>query len=330
MTWVMVCTCFSQTTSLKKPADRFYQQGSYEKAAALYLKQLEKHPHHQQLKVKLARAFFHSGKVNESIEYYSDVINKRYLVNSKDYLQYAQALWSNMAHDQAMFWAQKYLQYDPRDLTAQNILYLADKMNPNQQYQSAEFLSTATSQLPSNPPEPTAAILLKIQSMEESKSYVLSRAGVIEVKGSSRQPSNWLELLMRENNFHIEERVHLEPIHYNQNQVEVGEKYYEQLDLVANLMSKYPFLEFEISSFTDSGGSEEYNQRLSEERLQIVTDYLNNKGVRPDRMLGIAHGEFQSVVTDTLLGVSNGKSRDQRRTEFRLIYMDDNQVVSNY
>lgn len=325
LTWVMVCSGYGQT------ADRFYQQGSYEKAAALYLKQLKKHPHHQQVKVKLARTCFHLGMMNESVEYYSSVISKRYLVNSKDYLKYAQALWSNKADQQAKFWAQKYLQYEPKDLIAQNILYLANKINRDEPYQSTAFSPTTTRLSQSIPQGPTKAILLKITGMTGNKSYVLSTAGVIEVKGLSRQPSNWLEQLMHENNFQIEQRLHLDPIHYQRDQIEVDEKYYHQLDLVASLMNKYPFLEFEISSFTDSRGNEDYNQRLSEKRLQTVTNYLNEKGVRPDRLLGIAHGEFQSAGEENILGNNTGKTQNyQRRTEFRLIYMDDNQVVSNY
>jgi len=48
---------------------------------------------------------------------------------------------------------------------------------------------------------------------------------------------------------------------------------------VAGILLAYPDLRPEVEGHTDSVGSEDYNQRLSEHRAATVRDYLVQQGV---------------------------------------------------
>ncbi|MCK7612025.1 OmpA family protein [Roseibium sediminicola] len=55
---------------------------------------------------------------------------------------------------------------------------------------------------------------------------------------------------------------------------------------------------FVIEGHTDGIGSESYNQRLSEDRAQAVTQFLITLGVGRDRLKTVAYGETRPKVAD--------------------------------
>ncbi len=67
--------------------------------------------------------------------------------------------------------------------------------------------------------------------------------------------------------------------------------FYPTLDKLANLMQKYNRTRVTIVGYTDSVGSEVYNQLLSERRARAVADYLVNRGVDPSRIHTEGRGE---------------------------------------
>ncbi|MGQ0619479.1 MAG: OmpA family protein [Panacagrimonas sp.] len=68
------------------------------------------------------------------------------------------------------------------------------------------------------------------------------------------------------------------------------------LDGVAAELEAYPEIEIELGGHTDAKGSDEYNQRLSEQRAASVVKYLKSKGVAADRMTSAGYGESQPVA----------------------------------
>jgi len=119
-------TCLPQDhfgqTGLERRADLHVHHGRLTKAADLYQKALAKDLHNDQLQLKLARISFQLDRSIDAFAYYTAVINQRYLVQSQDYLNYAQVLESLAKWNGAMKWARLYLTYEPRNETAQNIL----------------------------------------------------------------------------------------------------------------------------------------------------------------------------------------------------------------
>jgi len=97
------------------------------------------------------------------------------------------------------------------------------------------------------------------------------------------------------------------------------------------LMNKFDFIEFELSAHTDATGPDHYNQLLSEKRANGVLNYLLDMQVKTDRLVAIGYGESNpAVVCPDQQPCAPYQNRINRRTEFRLIYINDNQVVSNY
>lgn len=82
----------------------------------------------------------------------------------------------------------------------------------------------------------------------------------------------------------------------------------ERLDNLAQVLKQSPDAKFKIEGHTDSKGSEEYNQELSERRAKAVKDYLVSKGVSEQSIETEGFGEQRAVATnDTPEGRANNR-----------------------
>lgn len=54
----------------------------------------------------------------------------------------------------------------------------------------------------------------------------------------------------------------------------------------------------EVAGHTDSGGSDEYNMVLSQQRAETVRNYLIGKGIAADRLSAKGYGEFQPIASN--------------------------------
>jgi outer membrane protein OmpA-like peptidoglycan-associated protein len=72
----------------------------------------------------------------------------------------------------------------------------------------------------------------------------------------------------------------------------------ESLARIAGIILAYPDLRLEIEGHTDSTGTEEYNQLLSEKRAGTVRDYLVDKGVGIDTVIARGLGESDPVASN--------------------------------
>lgn len=73
-----------------------------------------------------------------------------------------------------------------------------------------------------------------------------------------------------------------------------------------------PTAQITIEGHTDSDGSDDYNQGLSERRAKTVVGFLTEQGVQADRLEAIGFGEARPLAPNT---TSEGKARN-RRIEF--------------
>jgi peptidoglycan-associated lipoprotein len=61
----------------------------------------------------------------------------------------------------------------------------------------------------------------------------------------------------------------------------------------------------ELMSHTDSRDTEEFNQQLSQKRAQAVVQYLIEKGIEPERLMGKGYGESTPKIVDAAIVAQN-------------------------
>ncbi|MBO9662335.1 MAG: OmpA family protein [Dokdonella sp.] len=87
------------------------------------------------------------------------------------------------------------------------------------------------------------------------------------------------------------------------------------LDQAIDALKRYPEIKVELDGHTDSVGTDQYNQGLSERRAQIVADYLTAHGVDSSRIVAVkGFGETQPIDTNA---TKEGRARN-RRTEIKV------------
>ena len=71
-----------------------------------------------------------------------------------------------------------------------------------------------------------------------------------------------------------------------------------EIGRVATVLNNYPQTLLRVEGHTDTKGSEEYNQRLSEKRANAVKNALIQNGVNGQRITSIGYGESQPISSD--------------------------------
>ncbi|MCB0373173.1 MAG: OmpA family protein [Muricauda sp.] len=84
---------------------------------------------------------------------------------------------------------------------------------------------------------------------------------------------------------------------------------------IIQILNEYPNAKFTVEGHTDSVGSSESNQKLSEARANSVRDFLINEGISGNRLTAIGFGEEKPIASNTTkLG-----RKQNRRVEINLI-----------
>lgn len=73
----------------------------------------------------------------------------------------------------------------------------------------------------------------------------------------------------------------------------INNNFQPMLDKVAEIFEAQPDLKVNVDGHTDSVGTEEYNQGLSERRAKAVVQSLVDRGVAADRLNPVGHGELK-------------------------------------
>ncbi len=112
----------------------------------------------------------------------------------------------------------------------------------------------------------------------------------------------------------------LNPIYYDLDKSNIRPDAAVELDKLALILKQYPAVKIELSSYTDSRASDQYNLALSQRRAASVVAYLVNKGISADRLVAKYYGETH-LVNKCADNVQCTEAEHQlnRRTEFRVI-----------
>lgn len=91
-----------------------------------------------------------------------------------------------------------------------------------------------------------------------------------------------------------------------------GEK---TVDALAGILLHHPSIHVEIAGYTDSDGSESFNQKLSQKRVDTVKKRLVSKGISPKRLRAKGYGESHPLVPNT----SDENKQKNRRVEITVL-----------
>ena len=83
----------------------------------------------------------------------------------------------------------------------------------------------------------------------------------------------------------------------------------ERLAKVSGIVLAYPSLHLQIEGHTDSVGTDEYNQTLSEKRAGAVRDYLVQQGIAADSIEARGLGKTQPIASND---TAEGRQQNRR------------------
>lgn len=104
-------------------------------------------------------------------------------------------------------------------------------------------------------------------------------------------------------------------ITFGVDQDQVRSDFYDTLNSVTLVLKEYKKTNIQIGGHTDSTGSDEYNQALSERRADSVARYLIAQGVASSRVWATGYGERYPVASNE---TDQGR-QSNRRVELELI-----------
>lgn len=118
----------------------------------------------------------------------------------------------------------------------------------------------------------------------------------------------------------LNEPIRLNNIYYDFDDDQIKIEAEEDLDYLYDLLSEYPNMVIELSSHTDSRGSDSYNLDLSQRRANSAKAYLVDRGINEDRIVAVGYGETR-ILNHCTNGVNCSDEEHQlnRRTEFTII-----------
>jgi len=104
-------------------------------------------------------------------------------------------------------------------------------------------------------------------------------------------------------------------ITFASNSSDLNAQFYNALDGVSMVLKEYEKTVIEVAGHTDSSGSDQYNQALSQRRAQSVASYLSSHGVQGTRLMTVGAGEAHPIASND---TEQGKAAN-RRVEMTIV-----------
>jgi len=154
----------------------------------------------------------------------------------------------------------------------------------------------------------------------DKQGFVSTHADVSTADIQRTDPDDTVFVTIYVDSLYIDRDFELANILYDYDKASLRPESAASLEKLTTLMKDNPSIDIEIYSYTDSKGSDAYNQNLSQERAQSVVDYLVQNGVERSRMQAKGMGNADPVAPNQVNGKDNPEGRQQnRRTTFRII-----------
>ena len=109
--------------------------------------------------------------------------------------------------------------------------------------------------------------------------------------------------------------IRLNNIFFDFDKASLREESFPDLNMVVKLMNENKKLKIELRGHTDNKGSDDYNLKLSQKRIDSVKNYLVEHGINSDRLEAKGYGESQPTATND---TEEGRQLN-RRIEFKIL-----------
>jgi OOP family OmpA-OmpF porin len=112
----------------------------------------------------------------------------------------------------------------------------------------------------------------------------------------------------------IGENVKLDNVHFKQGKAELLPESFPVLDKLVKMLNDNNSMEIELSGHTDNVGVPALNLKLSEDRVDVIKNYLISKGINGNRVKGKGYGGSMPIA-------SNAKEETRklnRRVDFKI------------
>ena len=107
-----------------------------------------------------------------------------------------------------------------------------------------------------------------------------------------------------------EKLVIADQVYFETAKAKIRQESHAILDEVARALEENPQIELlRIEGHTDDRGSEDYNQKLSQQRAESVRDYLIDEGIAAERLIAVGYGEAKPIAPNE---TKEGRGRNRR------------------
>jgi peptidoglycan-associated lipoprotein len=115
-------------------------------------------------------------------------------------------------------------------------------------------------------------------------------------------------------------KVELDKIYFDFDKSKIREDASKTLEVLVDLMKKYPSMTIEVSAHTDVRGKDQYNLDLSKKRAASTLEYLVSRGIERSRLTSEGYGETQPLNHCDKPGIcSKADYEVNRRCEFKVL-----------
>ncbi len=159
--------------------------------------------------------------------------------------------------------------------------------------------------------------------IDEEYTIVASKQGFFqkqsELSTMGKTEGESLSVEVKLDKIQTDKFTEIKNIYFDYNSELLRRESHIELDKLIDFMKVNPEVAIEISSHTDTRGTEDYNMALSKRRSSSVVSYLKYKGIPSIRLVSRAYGETRLVI-------DSAKSQEEhqlnRRSEFRVVSLD--------